>query len=224
MVTATMSSYVLTSILGLLILPATIAGLLRIRSILPADKPLIVILVLGSLNEILMIILAKTIKNNIPCAVIYELFDAYFLSRIFFNWGCLYHRKAVFRFIQLGLLSVWLWEHHSFASFFVSSSIFAVLYSCVLVLMGIDCINRFIVTERHNLLRNGRFLIAMAVVVSSSYEAVQELVFWIYPEPTASFYEQFWGIMEIIMVFVNIAFLFGIVRLPKRERFTLSVR
>ncbi len=203
------------------ILPAAVAGLGRLRSILPRDRPFVYDVWAASLSEIVAYILARTIRNNIVCLNIFELIDALLIIQIFHNWGCLRNRKAAFRILQFCFLALWVKFNHSKELLFTDTPMFHLVVSIVHVLMGIDCINSFLVNERLDLRRNGRFIAAMSLVTSSSYQAIQDTITWIQPPFSYSFYDHLYDITAFIMIFVNVAAFYAIKRLPAREPFVL---
>ena len=117
-----MKGYYTYIIFSLSILIPTIAGIIRSNSTLKSYYPFLIFIWLGTLNEILSIVLALTVRSNTISSNIYVLLEYVILLFQFYKWNNGSIRKLMV-LILLGFL-VWIVDNVILHTITDSNSLF----------------------------------------------------------------------------------------------------
>lgn len=214
-------SYTWFVILSCSIFIAAIIGWVRFHKIAPAFYPFLICLWVGSLNELLSIVLPRfgyttDINNNI-----YVLIEAILLCWQLKRWDGFDRHRLSFPLLIATLVSIWLLENVWLSSISVTESWFRLVYAFVLVLLAIQQVNKLILSERKSLLSNSAFLICIGIILYFTYKGMIE-IFWINGfHTTAGFLINVYSVMIWINLFANIIYSFAVLWMPAKQRFIL---
>lgn len=214
-------SYDLLTIFSFSIAIAAIIGLIRFKKINPAYYPFLFCIWLAFLNEILNYILARTIKNNIPNNNIYVLLESLLITWQFKRWG-LFQRTNYLYFLLISLyVTAWVIEIFFVFTINQMTFYFQIFYSFIVVLMSIHIINRLIVRERKNVLKNPVFLICLAFVTYFTLR-VLILTFQLYgTNLSREFRVNVFYSMIYVNLLSNLIYALAVLWMPTKQRFTM---
>src|SRR5687767_1621252 len=129
---------------GFTIFIAGVIGLIRFHNIYKAYHPLLYFFWLAGLNEALNYILIINQRNTIINNNIYVLFEAILITWYFNRKGLFKKWTPLFYCLLTAFGMAWALENFVFSSIQKVSLYFRVLYSFVIVLTSIHCINDII--------------------------------------------------------------------------------
>ena len=215
-----MDDYSITVISGFTIVIAAIIGWIRFKKINPAYFPFLYFIWLGLLNEIISFILIKNNQRNTVNNNIYVLAEAVLIAWQFKKWKIFERLRFLFPTILFLFSISWIIEI-LVKSIRAELFYYMIFYSFVIVLLSVQTINRLIITERRNILKNSIFLICTAFVINYTL-TVLVLSFWLYGINVSDVFTRKIGIiLPALNVFVNLIYALAVLWMPTKQRFTL---
>jgi hypothetical protein len=199
---------------------AALIGLVRFKKILKSFRPFVYIVWLAFLCEILSTVSTWLFKTSIAVVNIYVLAEALGFIWLFRNWGALQSRKWYTPFVVGFLVIVWISDSFFLHRFTEIGSLFRISYSFVLIFLAIDQINKLIVQEHRNVLRNAKFLICVGMIIFYPYKATVEVFFLINLRATTMFYKNVFLVMAFVNLFTNLIYALAALWIPTKQRFT----
>jgi hypothetical protein len=216
-----MNIYRIEIIFGFSSCIAALIGLIRFRKILTAYQPFIFFTWLACMNDLLSMAMIKWYKSNATNGNIYVLLESLLLIWLFKNWGVLQKRAWHLSALVGVLLGLWIYDNFWLNKLETVNSLFRICYSFVLIFLSIDQINRLIIQERGNILRNAKFLICISIIVFYTYKAIIEVFYLIRLEASDEFYTNIFTIMIFVNFFVNLIYALAALWIPTKQKFTL---
>lgn len=122
-------------------------------------------------------LLLRLSQYNTVITNLFVLFDFIYLYLMISFWN----KKilSVSDFLIISILSFgWIYENILTSSLNVTNSGFRIIYSLILLLKGIEHINKVISNTRRNLLVNSNFIIGSTFILYYSYKAIYESVYY----------------------------------------------
>lgn len=214
-------NYITAVIFSFSITIAAIIGWIRFKKISPAYYPFIYLIWIGLLNEIISFIVAQhghpnTLNNNI-----YALIESLLITWQFREWGLFNRLKSAFLIIVFLLSLAWIVDHFFVSEITSSTFYFRIFYSFIIVLMSINILNRLIVSERKNILKNSIFLICISFVIYYTYY-VLVMTFLLYGLGLSySFMFKIASFLPYTNLLSNLIYAIAILWMPAKQRFTL---
>src|SRR5205823_3796512 len=172
-------SYHVTLIFSFSILIASAIGWARFKKIDPAYYPFLYCLWIGFMNEIISYILITNHESNALNNNIYVLFEPLLLLWLFKNWGSFNRMPHLFTALLILLPLLWLIENFFIATITRFTFYYRILYCFIIVLLSIHTVNRLIMTERKNILKNSVFLLCIGFVIYYTFSVLVQ-TFWLY--------------------------------------------
>jgi hypothetical protein len=213
--------FLLSAIWSMSIGIAAIIACWRFRTIHPVFRPFIYCTWLAFANEILSIIMVKTIHSNAVNSNIYVLLESFLIVWQFRKWGLFERYKIIFRCLLVVLLLAWITENFIVSSIRHFSSWFRIFYSFIIVLLSISLLNRLILREKGRLLKNPIALICLTFIVYYTYKVLVE-TFWVYGlNESSTFRSKVYFILNYINLFSNLIYALAILWMPTKHRFTM---
>ncbi len=207
--------------LGFSIFIAGILGLVRLKKIHRIYYPFLLCIWLACINEILSFILIKYHHNTIVNNNIYVLVESLLIIWLFKNTGLFRKSKVLFYVMILLLPAVWLIDNFFIAGAAALDNYFRIFYSFVIVLMSIATLNRLVVTNRKNLLKDATFLLCIGFILYFTYKILVH-AFWIYGLTTSqAFILKVYTLLLYIDCITNLLYALAILWMPKKLAFTL---
>jgi len=216
-----MTSFAMVLIGSYSIALAAIIGLCRLQKIHWTYKPFVFITVVALLNEVASHILIAQHRSNAISVNLFSLLELLLWMWQFKRWNAFDQSKNRFALLLIFLLSIWITENILLQKITVFSSWFAITYSFCMVFLSINQVNRQIVAENRNLLRNPKFLICSGTIIFYTYRILVECFYLLQMEDSNAFLTNIFSILVFVNLFVNLLFALAVVWIPKRQRFSL---
>lgn len=218
-----MISYKLILICSYSITLAVIIGLIRFRKITRAYQPFIFITIAALINELTSTLLIQYYKSNAISVNIVNICDSLLWLWQFRRWGG-FSRVAKWTFPALSALMVLFWvvENLVLMKIMVFNSVFSLVSSFVLVFLAINQVNKLIVEERGNLLKNSKFLICSGVLIFHAYKIMVESFYVMKLNESNEFLSKIFIILVFVNLFVNLLYALATLWIPTRQRFTMQ--
>lgn len=218
-----MINYKLSIICSYSILLAVIIGLVRFRNISRAYQPFIFVTIAALLNEMMSTLLIYCKISNAVSVNILNIVESYLWLWQFKRWGILTNGpKWVMPLIALSFGIIWVTENIIMGKIFIFSSVFSIVASFILVFMAISQVNKLIVQERNNLLKNAKFLICSGVLIFHTYRILIESFYLMKLDNNDGFLLNIFFILVFVNLFVNLLYAFAMLWIPTRQRFTMQ--
>jgi len=215
-----MNFFLLNEISTASILPAALIGIVGYRKLLPVYRPFLYFIWVGTLNEAISWVLIEINRSNVVNANIYVLIEFLLLLLIFYRWNEKARRNRFVFLLSIGVL-VWIADNFFIHSLYAINSIFRVLYSIIVLFLSINQVNKLIVYEKKNVIRNAMFLICMAFVFFYSYKAFIE-TFYILQLPFSKlFYLNLFQVLLFVNLFTNLVYAIAVLCIPSKQEFSL---
>ena len=216
-----MSTYSIVILFSFSISIAAIIGLIRFRKINPAYYPFLYCIWIGLLNEIVSYIITHNKHSNAINNNIYVLIESLLITWQFKNWGLFHRTRYLFAGILSGFVLLWTAEILFVEGIKLTISYFRIVYSFVIVLMSLPIINRELLRERKNILKNAIFLITLTFVIYYTYKVIVG-IFWLYGLGVNSHFRMnvVW-ILIYVNLFSNLVYALAILWMPIKHRFSL---
>ena len=150
------------------------------RQLLPELRPIVWLLVAGSINELISYLSIKMLHTNTYSTDIYVLGECLLLLYFFYT---IHGRKYKTAYSCLALVSliIWLSDTFVFHTLHDFNFYFECYYPAVVTFLCIDAINKLIVFEGKDLLKNPYFLILIAILTFYSLRTFCVLFFILWP-------------------------------------------
>ncbi len=206
---------------------AVIIGIVRYRKIDPSYYPFLYIVTISFLMELLvhLFTLYGTQKMIIVSVHLYSFIEFYLFTWLFHNWGLFNRRKDIFlatigvSFIVWALLSFFI---HGFQELNYS---FLILYSFVLIFFSVSSINKMVVHERGNILRNPKFLICLGIIIFYTFFIMVNATYLSVFKQNLNISRIFRGNLHKINVYsnllVNFLYAVAMIWIPRKQNFTI---
>ena len=214
-------SHPVVFIFSLSILIASVIGWVRFKKIDPAYYPFLYCLWIGTLNEIVSYILVANHQTTALNNNIYVLFEPILLVWLFKNWGSFRRAPQMFTALLILFPILWIVENFFISTITHFTFYYRIFYSFIIVLLSIQIINRLIMTERKNILKNSTFLLCVGFVIYYTFSVLVQ-TFWLYGlNVSREFTLKVVFILLTINLFSNLIYALAVLWMPTRHRFSL---
>lgn len=203
-------------------IPAII-GLYRYQSIDSRYRPFVWICCTLTLNEILMFVL---IQNHIYTFITYNtviIFVCAMYLALFKSWGLFVGKKYLPPVLFGLLLVIWITDHFIIEGYRLNkrTAYFRVFYSLTLVILSVNTINRLIISEKKNLLKNSRFLICIGLVIYFTYRIIVDA--FSLKGMSQPFLLQLGDFSRYLLVGLNLIFALAALWIPVKKNYTIQL-
>jgi hypothetical protein len=152
-----------------ILLPAAVAAI-KFANIPRTFKPLVYLLWVGTATELVAIISASVLHNNLYVYNVYMLIDFFMMVWLFFRWGGLRKMAKTMKYWVGSLyILLWVFDNCILNNLGQENIIFRMVYSISLVLLGIDQLSRIFVKNNGFLGRNPYLYICLAIIFYYTY-------------------------------------------------------
>jgi hypothetical protein len=213
-----MNSFWFSWIMSYSILIAAFIGILRYSSVHENYKPFIWIIWLGAFNELLSTVLIMVHRSNTINGNLYVLAEVTLFAYLFYSWRQLSRKEMVM--LLSFVTAAWITDNFFWHKITTINSAFRVVASFVLGFLAIGQIN-ILLQEHKNLIRNGRFLICLAMLIFFSYKSFVEVFYAIPFKMTPGFYQKTFAVLVIINFVSNILYALATLCLPSKPQYML---
>lgn len=214
-----MNLFYLQIILNHSITVAVVLGIARYKRIVKAYRPFLYFIFLGFINETISLVVIESHQSNTINSNFYLLFEYLILLYQFYTWNAC-PAKQLTVFAGLGV-AVWITDNLLVNRMTDANAGFRCYASFVLIFFCIETMKRLIVDVKGNLLREGCFLICVALVLFYGCKAFAEGFHLFHVPFSGAFYNALWITLSVINGISNLIFAIAVLWLPTREEYTL---
>jgi len=194
----------------------------RYKHSLASYRPFFWFIWIGAITEAiaLICIFVLRMKNNLINSNIYVLVEFGILLWLFYKWNeGQKGRKYPVLFI-IGLV-IWVFDNFYFHKLTTINSQFRVYYCVIILYLSVNQINKLIIFEKKNLMKNAMFLACVTFVCFYSYKAFVESFYLLEKSFSGAFYRMLFSIMQFVNLISNLVFSIVVLCIPKKREFTI---
>ena len=221
-----MNAQLISFVLSLSIAIAGIIGIIRFRTIDRSYYPFLYDIWLALLVELVVFVLGQAKAYDALNGVVnlFSLADCLLFTWLFYRWN-LFKRHSVILYTLVGFFIVtWVIITFFVHGFSENNWYFRLIYSFVLIFVGVTFFNKVVVTERGNMLRNSQFLICLGLIIFYTFFTVvcatQVSVFK--NEVSIEFRRSLQQINIFSNVFVNLIYALAVLWIPRKKVYTTA--
>ncbi|QDW24059.1 hypothetical protein [Pedobacter sp. KBS0701] len=138
----------------------------------------------------------------------------------FGNWFIVSKKSKILQGLAIILLIVWGVDYFILHQLSDNSGFFRIVYSFILVMLSITCLNKLITLVDGNILKDSRFLICVALIVFFTFNIFIEIIYF-NSSSSIIFKENVFDIKRVINVFANLVFALAVLWIPKKKNFIM---
>ncbi|HUQ67605.1 MAG TPA: hypothetical protein VM101_15690 [Flavitalea sp.] len=199
---------------------AAIIGLVRLRNIHASYRPFILIITMSLVVEIISHILIYFKKSNAIAVNVFGLIEGLLWLRQFRKWNTTKDQVLPLKYASILITSIWIIENIIAGKLFSFSSVYAILFSFMVIFYSINQMNRQLTEEKGNLFTNARFLICCGTIIFFTYRILVECFFLLDLQKSASFFAHVFIILAFVNLIVNLLFAIATLWIPARQKFS----
>jgi hypothetical protein len=200
----------------------TIISLVRFKRISRIYLPFLLFIWAGTINETFSFYADHAYRSNAVNSNIYALLEAIFLTWQFKNWRLFENNKQIFTIIIASYIIFWVIEAIILNQITIRSSYFRVYSAFFIVLFSIYMMNKELMVESGNILRNSVFLCCVGLLIFFSFRFII-CFFWAYGlRSVKSLMIPVIYVAPYIDCLSNLIYGLAILWMPKKHRFLLQ--
>ena len=191
-------------------------ALARFSKVLKIYRPFLVIAMIGFVLDAVAVVLAYTIRNNLPCSNIYVLLELLFFIWQFCEWGTIPRTWAMV--VLLLVVPVWFIEVFVYTTIWGFAGVYRTVYAFVIVLLAVWQMNKLLVNEKTSIHKNPVFIICSAWIYYYTIKCTVEVLYML----QNAFAIHVWSLLATSNIIVVIIYTVAVLRMPKRKAFVLQ--
>jgi len=158
-------------------------------------------------------------SNAIPWNV-YNFVEFFVLMMMFRNWNIAEKFSRWFGWLVGVSFLFWLSELLFVGNIHRFNPYFAIYYCFTVVIAAVTQLNRLIVTEKRNILRNPKFIISIGIVIFFTFRIFVESMLMPIFRISKEFNTRIFDIQVYINLLVNLIYLIAVICVPKKRTYT----
>ncbi len=192
----------------------------RRRNIGQLFLPFVVYACVAFIGDVMLKVVIASGQHSAVYANFYVLVEFPVFLWIYYTWSS---RKNLLLFILLFVvgLFVWIYDNFIFSSITITTSVYRIYYSMVLVLCSINQTNKILFSDHGSLWKNTIFMVSTISIVYYSFRVFIESMFLFQAEMSNEFMGQVFMIMIIVNFFAHLVYTLAVLCIPARKEFTL---
>lgn len=210
--------FILITLLSYSILLPAIAGFFRYKTINKKFYPFIYCIWAGTIAEVVATSLIVAGIRTYVNLNLYVLIEGYLVMSLFRNLKII--KERTFHLIIAGLLLVCILEV-LYLRKDTLLSYYRIAYSLAIVMCSISWINRLLLKDERNLLRNSSFIMAVGFIIFYTYNITVHTYWKIYGSWSNEFILGIYNIKAYMNFLSNLLYFIAILWLPKKRGFIL---
>jgi hypothetical protein len=179
--------------------------------------PFVFFIWLGFLNEILSLLMIYHYHSNTVNSNVYVLLEYMIILFQFYKWN----ENGIKRYYLLAAigLSVWITDNFIINAISENNSIFRVFYSFIIIFFSIDKVNKLLVFEYSNLLKNPMFIICTSFIFYYGFKAFVESFNMVHLGLEPNILKNLWIILYFVNGTANLFFAIAVLCIPTKVKF-----
>ena len=139
---------------------------------------------------------------------------------MYYTWSS-HKNLLLFGLLFIVGLFVWVYDNFIFSSITITTSVYRIYYSLVLVFCSINQTNKILFSDHRQLWKNPIFLVSTVSIIYYSFRVFVESMFLFQAEMSNQFMRYVFAIMVIVNFFAHLVYTLAILCIPARKEFTL---
>lgn len=192
----------------------------RRKSIGQLFLPFAVYAYLAVIGDIMLKLVIASGQHSAVYANFYVLVEFPVFLWMYYTWSS---RKNLLLFISLFITGVlvWVYDHFIFSSITITTSVYRIYYSLVLIFCSINQTNKILFSDHGSLWKNTIFLVSTVSIVYYSFRVFIESLFYFQAEMSNDFMKAVFFIMMLVNFFAHLIYTLAVLCIPARREFTL---
>ncbi|HCL05237.1 MAG TPA: hypothetical protein DHW64_04400 [Chitinophagaceae bacterium] len=192
----------------------------RRKSIGQLFLPFAVFSCVAFLGEMTLRIVIASGQRSAVYANCYVLIEFPIFLWMYYTWSS---RKNALLFVGLFLVGLFVWIYDNFIlnSITITTSIYRIYYSLVLILCSINQTNKILFSDHGSLWKNTIFMVSTVSIVYYSFRVFIESMFLFQAEMSNEFMLDVFMIMKFVNFFAHLVYTLAVLCIPARKEFTL---
>ncbi|MFZ6024985.1 MAG: hypothetical protein ACOYVG_11100 [Bacteroidota bacterium] len=176
---------------------------------------------LAFLGDVVIKLVIASGQHSAVYANCYVLIEFPVFLWIYYTWSS---RKNALLFVALFLvgLFIWVYDNFIFSSITITTSVYRIYYSLVLILCSINQTNKILFSDHGHLWKNTMFMVSIVSIVYYSFRVFIESMFFFQAEMSNQFMRDVYLIMMFVNFFSHLIYTLAILCIPARKEFTLQ--
>ena len=214
-----MHNFAISIVLNLSVVFAAIIGMIRFKYIISDYYPFLIIIWLGLVNELLSLVIVYNIRSNAINSNVFVLLEYLLILLQFYKWD----GSGTRNYYLIGCIGflVWITDNFIINSITENNSLFRVFYSLTIVFFSINQLNKLIIYEKGNLVKNATFIICISFLFYYGCKAFVEAFNVVHLGLSYIFLWNLWIILYFVNVIANLIYAIAILCIPTKQEFTL---
>ena len=208
--------YSIVMIMSYSILPAALAGIIKLRQVDADYHPILLLLLLGLANEILSSLLIYNGYSNAVNTNIFLLLEVLLILWQFKCWGLYDEYVYLIKYIGLALVLCWFFVFWKNGNLFLFLPLFRYVASALIVIMSMLMIIKLTITYNGKLLRCSMFLFCTSFCIYFSTAVLVEVFLQMKAEISGEFKDAVFKSGSIVNVICNLIYLIAVLWMPKK--------
>lgn len=175
---------------------------------------------LAFLGDVIIKLVIASGQHSAVYANCYVLIEFPVFLWMYYTWSS---KKNVLLFVLLfiiGLL-VWIYDNFIYSSITITTSVYRIYYSIVLIFCSVNQTNKIIFSDQDNIWKDTIFIVSVVSIVYYSFRAFIESMFFFQTEMSNQFMRDVYLIMMFVNFFSHLIYTLAILCIPTRKEFTL---
>lgn len=192
----------------------------RRKSIGQLFLPFAVYSCLAFIGDVMLKLVIASGQHSAVYANFYVLVEFPVFLWIYYTWSS---RKNALLFIVLFVvgLFIWIYDNFIFSSITITTSVYRIYYSLVLILCSINQTNKILFSDHGSLWKNTIFMVSTVSIVYYSFRVFIESMFFFQAEMSNGFMLNVFMIMKFVNFFAHLVYTLAVLCIPARKEFTL---
>lgn len=214
-------SFTIIVIMSYSILPAALAGVLKFRQAEAAYYPMLLLLLLGLMNEIFSSLLIYNGYSNAVNTNIFLLVEVLLILWQFKCWGLYDEYSVLVPYIMIALMLCWLLVFRRPAHLLLFLPLFRYVASGLIVIMSMLMIIKLTITYNGTLLKSSIFLFCTGFCVYYSTTVLAEVFLQMDSKLSATLKDEIFKAGCTVNVVCNLIYLIAVIWIPLKPRYIM---
>lgn len=214
-----MHGFLLNIFLNHSIAIAALAGAVRFKTVFKNFQPFLLFIWLGLINETLSLILIYSKGSNTVNSNIYVLLECILILYQFYTWASI--TQTLCFYLATAAVLVWIADNLMLHRISGNNSAFRIFYSFIIVCCSINQVNKLLINERFNLIKNPVFLICIAFLLFYACKAFVEVFNAFNLRLSNACNRSIFTILYLADFISNMIYAIAIICIPKKPLFTM---
>lgn len=201
-------------ILNLAIFITGIIAIVRWKHITKHFYPFIFLMWIGCITEVISYVLTYHGKRTLINVNIYGILEAGFILWFFKELNIFKKRTSFFVFLAGILCCIWLLEILAIGGLDAYIIYFRIAYSFVIVLLSISAINRLLLLQQNDILKDARFIICIGFITYFTCYVIVN-AFWLVGLKNNDFLLNIYYIMLVVNFISYLIFIYALLNISK---------